>query len=77
MNNLGYKLYDDIKLIGYDGLEANIDYLDISSVAQPMYKFGELAVELLVQKIVNEVDITTKKIKLDLKVIERKSTIGR
>ncbi|MBS5950302.1 MAG: LacI family DNA-binding transcriptional regulator [Clostridium sp.] len=77
LNNLGYKLYDDIKLIGYDGLEANIDYLDISSVAQPMYKFGELAVELLVQKIVNEVDITTKKIKLDLKVIERKSTIGR
>ena len=42
-----------------------------------MYKFGELAVELLVQKIVNEVDITTEKIKLDLKVIERKSTIGR
>ena len=77
MNNLGYKLYDEIKLIGYDGLESNIDYLDISSVAQPMYKFGELAVELLVQKIVNEVDITTEKIKLDLKVIERKSTIGR
>lgn len=77
LNNLGYKLYDDIKLIGYDGLESNIDYLDISSVAQPMYKFGELAVELLVQKIVNEVDITTEKIKLDLKVIERKSTIGR
>ena len=42
-----------------------------------MYKFGELAVELLVNKIVNDVDISMKKIKLDLKVIDRKSTIGR
>ncbi|MBS6500706.1 MAG: LacI family DNA-binding transcriptional regulator [Clostridium sp.] len=77
LNNLGYKLYGDIKLIGYDGLESNIDYLEISSVAQPMYKFGKLAVELLVEKIVNEVDISMEKIKLDLKVIERKSTVGR
>ena len=51
LNNLGYKLYDDIKLIGYDGLESNIDYLD-ASVAQPMYSFGKLAVELLVKKII-------------------------
>lgn len=77
LNDLGYKLYDDIKLIGYDGLEANIDYLEISSVSQPMYDLGKYAVDLLVKKIKDEVDISKEKIKLDLKIVKRKSTIGK
>lgn len=77
LNDLGYKLYDDIKLIGYDGLEANIDYLEISSVSQPMYDLGKYAVELLVKKIKGEIYISKEKIKLDLKIVKRKSTIGK
>lgn len=77
LNDLGYKLYDDIKLIGYDGLESNINYLEISSVAQPMYNIGKCAVELLIKRIKDEEDITKEKIKLGLEVIKRNSTIGK
>lgn len=77
LNDLGYKLYDDIKLIGYDGLEANIDYLEISSVAQPMYNLGKYAVDLLINKIKGEADISKEKIKLDLNIVKRKSTMGK
>ena len=77
LNDLGYKLYDDIKLIGYDGLESNINYLEISSVAQPMYSLGKNAVELLVKIIKEEGNITKEKIKLELEVVRRKSTIGK
>lgn len=76
LNDLGYKLYDDIKLIGYDGLESNINYLEISSVAQPMYDFGRYAVEMLI-KLIREEAVSKKKITLDLEVIKRKSTIGK
>lgn len=38
-----------------------------------MYKFGKLAVELIVKKILNEEYISMEKIKLDLRVVERKS----
>ncbi len=77
LNDLGYELYKDVKLIGYDGLESNINYLEISSVAQPMYSLGKYAVELLVKKIKNEEDIRKEKVKLDLEIIKRKSTIGK
>lgn len=77
LNDLGYKLYTDVKLIGYDGLESNINYLEISSVAQPMYNLGKYAVDLLVKRIRDEEDITKEKIKLDLEVIKRKSTVGK
>ena len=77
LNDLGYNIYSDVKLIGYDGLESNINYLEISSIAQPMYNLGKYAVELLVKKIKNEEDIFKEKVKLDLEVIKRKSTIGK
>lgn len=77
LNDLGYDIYKDVKLIGYDGLESNINYLEISSIAQPMYNLGKCAVELLVKKIKNEEEIMKEKIKLDLEVIKRKSTIGK
>ncbi|HIZ70713.1 MAG TPA: LacI family transcriptional regulator [Candidatus Atopostipes pullistercoris] len=77
LNDLGYNLYDDIKLIGYDGLEANVDYLEISSISQPTYDLGKYAVDLLVKEIREEKDISKEKIKLDLKIKKRKSTLGK
>lgn len=76
IRDMGYNLYDDIKLIGYDGLESNINYLEISSIAQPMYEFGKMAVELLVKKIKTDEDICEEKIKLNPEIIKRRSTIG-
>lgn len=77
LRDMGYSLYDDVKLIGYDGLESNINYLEISSIAQPMYEFGKRAVELLVRKIKTNEDISQEKIKLDPEIIKRRSTIGK
>src|SRR5699024_4265534 len=54
LNDLGYNLYDDIKLIGYDGLEANVDYLEISSISQSTYDLVKYAVDLLVKEIKRE-----------------------
>ena len=51
LREMGYELGKDIKLIGYDGLESNINYLEISSIAQPMYEYGQKGVELLLKKI--------------------------
>ena len=73
---MGYELGKDIKLIGYDGLESNINYLEISSIAQPMYEYGQKGVELLLKKIEGNEDISKEKIKLNAKLIKRVSTIG-
>lgn len=75
--DMGYELYKDIKLIGYDGLEANINYMEISSILQPMYDIGKKAVELLIDKIEKGKDISKEKIRLECKVVERKSTVGK
>ena len=76
LREMGYKIGKDVKLIGYDGLESNINYLEISSVGQPMYEYGQKSVELLLRKIENAEDISKKSIKLDAKLIKRVSTIG-
>ena len=76
LRDMGYELGRDIKLIGYDGLEANINYLEISSVAQPMYEYGKRAVELLIKRVENNLDISKEKIKLESNLIKRRSTIG-
>ena len=73
---MGYNIGKDIKLIGYDGLESNINYLEISSMAQPMYEYGEKALKLLLRQIEKNEDISKEKIKLDAKLIKRMSTIG-
>lgn len=76
LRQMGYELGKDIKLIGYDGLESNINYLEISSIAQPMYEYGAKGVELLLKKIEGNEDISKQKIKLKATLTERVSTIG-
>lgn len=75
LKDMGYKSFENIRLIGYDGLEANVNYLEISSVAQPMYEYGKLAVELLIRKIEKKEDISLEKIKIDPTVVKRRSTV--
>lgn len=50
--SLGYKIHEDLKIIGYDGtgLIRSI-YPDLSTIIQPTYQIAENAVETLIQEI--------------------------
>lgn len=75
LTDMGYKIPEDIKLIGYDGLTANTDYLSLSSVSQQIYAFGKLAVEVLYNKIEGNIS-ENDNFKLNVGLVERKSTVG-
>jgi len=75
LKEMGHYSFEKIRLIGYDGLEANINYLELSSIAQPMYQYGRMAVELLIRKIEKKEDISLEKIKIEPIVVKRCSTI--
>lgn len=75
LKDLGYKVPEDVKLIGYDGLTANTDYLELSSIEQQIYACGKLSVEILVNKIEGNSQ-EKDNFKLNVKLIERTSTIG-
>ncbi|MBM6858950.1 LacI family DNA-binding transcriptional regulator [Clostridium saudiense] len=77
LKEMGYESFEKVKLIGYDGLEANINYLELSSVAQPMYGLGKGAVELLIKKIEENSDISKEKIKLQPEIVARESTLPK
>lgn len=77
LKDSGYDSFEKIRLIGYDGLESNINYLEISSIAQHMYEIGESSVELLIRKIENKEDISCEKIKINPTIVKRYSTILR
>lgn len=42
----------NIRLIGFDGIDIS-EYLDISTIAQPIQQMGELAVEVLIKRMDN------------------------
>lgn len=73
--DMGYKVPEDIKIIGYDGLTANTDYLSLSSVAQQIYACGKLSVEVLYNKIEGN-GLEKDNFKLNVSVVERSSTTG-
>lgn len=73
--DMGYKVPEDVKLIGYDGLIANTDYLSLSSISQQIYACGKLAVEVL-YNIIDGNTSENDNFKLNVSLIERSSTIG-
>lgn len=73
--DMGYRVPEDVKLIGYDGLVANTDYLSISSIEQQIYACGKLAVEVLYNKIEGDID-EMDNFKLNVSLAKRKSTVG-
>ncbi len=48
----GLKIPDDIAIIGFDGIELS-EYLGLSTMKQPMFEMGILAVDHLINKIQN------------------------
>jgi len=73
----GYKVPDDISIIGFDGIEeSKYYYPSITTIEQPRKLMGEMAAKLLIEDVKNEQDKKTKKQDICLKVdmIEREST---
>ena len=55
---LGIKIPEDLKIIGYDGTKFIQTYFpQLSTMAQPISDFAELLVDLLIQRIDNR-DVT-------------------
>ena len=64
-------LYRKIPVIGFDGFEI-AEWMDLSTISQPIQEMGECAVEMLIKKI--EGKIAPEKLTLPVKLIQRSST---
>ncbi|HDQ00652.1 MAG TPA: LacI family transcriptional regulator [bacterium] len=51
----GLKIPDQIAIVGFDGIELS-EYLGLTTMKQPMFKMGDLAVKILINKIQNGVN---------------------
>ena len=60
-----------IKAMGFDGFEI-AEWMDLSTISQPIQEMGECAVEMLIKKI--EGKIAPEKLTLPVKLIQRSST---
>lgn len=65
------KAPDDIALIGYDNIEL-AKYLKITTIWQPMYKLGQLTIEVLLKAIEGDLKERFEK-ELDLSLIKRET----
>ena len=50
LNDQGLKVPDDMAIVGFDDVEI-AEYLDLTTMRQPMFEMGQLAVQRLVAKI--------------------------
>lgn len=56
INSKNLKVPDDIALIGFDGIPfSNMTYPTLTTIAQPMYEMGIVAVDMLIKKIKGEI----------------------
>ena len=65
------KVPDDISLIGFDDIEFS-QYLGLTTIKQPMYQMGKLAVKKIFERKSEEITQALKMI-LDTELIVRKS----
>lgn len=75
---LGYKIPEDIEFIGFtDGILSKFSNPTLTSVAQHGEKMGEIAAEMLIEKIEIENDVETYRTEiLEPTIMERESTIN-
>ena len=71
MEEKGLKAPDDIAVIGYDNIEL-AKYLKITTIWQPMYQLGHLAIEVLLKAINGELKDKFNK-ELELKLVIRET----
>lgn len=79
LQKLGYKIPEDVSIIGFtDGLLAKYAYPSLTSIAQHGEKMGELAAEMLIQKVESEKEEESFQTKiLEPTLIERNSTLNK
>lgn len=68
----GARIPDDISIIGFDDIEL-ASYLSLTTMQQPMYEMGLLAVDLIMNKIEKKTT-EIEQIKLSTKLVERGTT---
>lgn len=71
----GRAVPDDLAIIGFDGIDiSELTVPRISTIQQPIYRMGELAMQELLQKIQNP-GTEAKNFELEVKLIVRESTM--
>lgn len=74
-NKHGVNIPEDIAIIGFDGIElTEIVSPSISTIKQPIQQIGDIATNLLIQKIENGEEIDRANTILDVELIKREST---
>jgi LacI family transcriptional regulator len=69
----GLRIPEDISIIGFDGIEAaEFFYPSISTICQPRYDMGAVAMSLLL-KLMNKTQVQDKNLELEHKLVERQS----
>ncbi len=71
MEEQGLNAPDDIAVIGYDNIEL-AKYLKLTTICQPMYQLGYLAIEILLKAINGELKEIYQK-ELELKLVKRET----
>jgi LacI family transcriptional regulator len=67
----------DIALIGFDGIKmTEMMEPEISTIEQPLYQIGVKAAGLLLDRIENKLDDSASSVKLEVKLLQRRSSLG-
>ncbi|MFC3800478.1 LacI family DNA-binding transcriptional regulator [Cohnella sp. GCM10012308] len=70
---LGIQVPEQVKVIGFDGVALNMSVPALTTIAQPIYSIGALAMELLLRLIRGE-PVERKLYELDVKLLIRDTT---
>lgn len=74
MQERGIHVPDQVQIIGYDGIPlTEMVYPELSTVLQPIYEMGELAAQILINKIEQEPLVATHH-QLEVKLVQRGTT---
>ena len=73
----GYKVPEDISVAGFNDVKIAKMYIPkLTTVYQPLYDMGAVAIRMVI-KLINKEHLESKKIELPYKIIERESVIPR
>ena len=71
----GRKVPDELAIVGFDGIDmTQYTYPPISTIRQPIYEMGKIALEELM-RLINEPNLEPYKMELDVNLIVRESSM--
>lgn len=72
---MGIRVPEDIAICGFDGIDlTTITEPELTTMAQPIYQMGTLAVEILIQKMESILNSSMRIYEFDTELIQRRST---